>query len=88
MGPSEAVRDHPAGVASVLVEETVMARQPKYDAKQSEARARREAHFARGGTVAMWRGSASVFKDRRADLIEEHMRQVDRAIEAEQYDEY
>ena len=63
-----------------------MSKPEPFSAKQSVARARRENHFARGGTPSMWRGSASIFKDRREDAIENHWRQVDSAVKAREYE--
>jgi len=58
-----------------------------FDPVQSSARARRETHFAKGGTVAMWRGcGAGAFKDRRIDAIEAHARRVDLAVRGREYD--
>ena len=37
----------------------------KFDSAKAAAAARRKAHFAQGGTVAMWRGRASTFTDRK-----------------------
>lgn len=36
-----------------------------FNLAKAHAAARRKAHFAAGGTVAMWRGSARTFADRK-----------------------
>jgi hypothetical protein len=37
----------------------------QWDAMKAAKAARRKAHFANGGTLAMWRGSAQTFKDKK-----------------------
>ena len=37
----------------------------EFDAAKAQKAAARKAHFAAGGTVAMWRGSARTFADRK-----------------------
>jgi len=37
----------------------------KFDAAKAAKSAARKAHFAAGGTTAMWRGRASTFTDRK-----------------------
>jgi hypothetical protein len=37
----------------------------KFNSAKVAAAARREAHFAAGGTPAMWRGRAATFTDRK-----------------------
>jgi hypothetical protein len=38
-------------------------RKKKYDRIKAEAAARRKAHFASGGTLAMWRGRAATLDE-------------------------
>ena len=40
----------------------------KWDPLKREKGARRKAHFESGGTVAMWRGAARTFKDKKKAL--------------------
>lgn len=37
----------------------------KFDSLKATQAASRKAHFANGGTVAMWRGSAATFQDKK-----------------------
>jgi hypothetical protein len=37
----------------------------KFNSAKAEKSARRKAHFANGGTPAMWRGRAATFEDRK-----------------------
>lgn len=37
----------------------------KFDSMKASQAAARKAHFANGGTTAMWRGSAATFTDRK-----------------------
>ena len=37
----------------------------KFDTAAAESAAKRKAHFESGGTVAMWRGRATTFTDRK-----------------------
>jgi hypothetical protein len=37
----------------------------KFNTAKAESAAKRKAHFAAGGTVAMWRGRATTFTDRK-----------------------
>lgn len=39
----------------------------KFDSAKAEKSARRKAHFANGGTPAMWRGRAATFKDKKKE---------------------
>ena len=41
-------------------------RRKQWDQGKAQAGARRKAHFAQGGTLAMWRGRAATFADRKA----------------------
>jgi len=40
-----------------------MARKKKYDPIKAQAASRRKAHFAAGGTTAMWRGRAATLDE-------------------------
>ena len=42
-----------------------MAKKKKFSAMQAEKAAKRKAHFANGGTLAMWRGASQNFVDRK-----------------------
>ena len=39
----------------------------KWDSLKANSGARRRAHFDAGGTIAMWRGRAATFQDRKKE---------------------
>ena len=47
----------------------------KFDSVQADKSARRKAHFANGGTPAMWRGRAATFKDKKKEQNRRFCRQ-------------
>ncbi len=49
---------------------------PKFDPMKAEQAARRKAHFASGASVAMWRGRAATFKDRKKEQSRKACRKV------------
>lgn len=52
----------------------------KFDSVQADKSARRKAHFANGGTPAMWRGRAATFKDKKKEKSRRLCRQKSRKV--------